>query len=144
MAGAKGVTDDIFVLASDGTALSGPDHVGFHVNVAPNHAPVLTVPSANVSLAAGQSVAASSLFGATDADGDALTYYILDNSAAANSGHFVLNGTALAAGTPYTLTAVQFAQTSFVAGTAGDNLYVLASDGKALSGPDYTAFHIFV
>ena len=65
-----------------------------------NHAPVLTVPSANVSATAGQSIAASSLFGATDADGDALTYYLYDNTPDANSGHFVVNGVVVTAQTP--------------------------------------------
>ena len=65
-----------------------------------NHAPVVTVPSdVNVSAIAGQSLQVSSLFSATDADNDALTYYFQDNSTAANSGHFVVNGTAMAAGT---------------------------------------------
>ena len=45
-----------------------------------NHAPVLTVSSANVSASAGQSLQLSSLFSATDADNDTLTYYFFDNT----------------------------------------------------------------
>ena len=45
-----------------------------------------------MSAKAGQSLLASSLFSATDADNDALIYYFFDNNAAANSGHFVVNG----------------------------------------------------
>jgi len=146
VAGAKGVTDDLFVLASDGAALSGSDYTSLHVNVAPNHAPVLTVPAANVSATQGQSIAASSLFSATDADSDALFYYILDNTTAANSGHFVVNGTAQSAGAVHTLTSAQLAQTTFIAGVSGssDDIFVIASDGLALSGAQYTEFHIFV
>jgi hypothetical protein len=149
VAGTAGASDDLFVIAYDGKALSGPNYTEFHVNVAgavavTNHAPVLTVPSANVAATAGQSIAASSLFSATDADGDALYYYLFDNTPAANSGHFAVNGTTVAAGTPYKIAAAELAQTTFVAGTAGvsDDLFVIAYDGKALSGPDYTEFHV--
>ena len=41
---------------------------------------------------AGQMFAASSLFSVTDADNDALTYFLYDWSPAANSGHLVVNG----------------------------------------------------
>jgi hypothetical protein len=57
--------------------------------------PVVTVPSANVSASAGQALSASSLFSATDADGDALTYYLYDNTVATTGSHFALNGGAL-------------------------------------------------
>jgi hypothetical protein len=40
----------------------------------------------------------SSLFSATDADNDALTYYFQDGTLTANSGQFVLNGTPLGQG----------------------------------------------
>jgi hypothetical protein len=75
-----------------------------------------------------------------------LTYYIIDNTTAANSGHFVVDGAVQSAGVFHSFTAAQLAQTTFVAGASGttDNLYVLASDGQALSGPDYTAFHVLV
>ena len=52
-----------------------------------NHAPVVTVPSANVSASAGQTIAASSLFSVTDADNDVLTYFLYDGTS--NGGHFV-------------------------------------------------------
>ena len=94
--------------AFDGQAYSGNGfYSNFHVNVAPNHAPVLTIPSANVAATAGQTFAASSLFSASDADNDTLTYYLYDNSPAANSGHFVVNGTVVPAGTAYAVTTVQ-------------------------------------
>ena len=95
VAGAAGVPTTLYVQVSDGHAVSGLGD--FHVNAAVNHAPVLTV--ANVSGGPGQTLQASSLFSATDADNDALIYYFFDNSPAANSGHFVFNGTVMAAGT---------------------------------------------
>ena len=55
--------------------MSNSGHI--HVNVAVNHAPVLTAP-ANVSANPGQVLSASSLFGAIDADNDALTYFVYD------------------------------------------------------------------
>ena len=44
-----------------------------------------------VTLRAGQSLQASGLFSATDADNDTLTYNLYDNTSAANSGHFAVN-----------------------------------------------------
>ena len=144
VAGTAGTTDNIVLTAFDGTAFS--NHPILNITATPNHAPVLTVPSTNVAATQGQSIAASSLFSATDADGDSLTYYLLDNTSAANSGHFVVDGIVQSAGAVHMLTAAQVAQTTFVAGAQGsnDDLFVIAYDGKALSGHDYTEFHVFV
>ena len=79
-----------------------------------NHAPVVT--AADVKVHPGQTLQASSLFSVVDPDNDALTYYFQDASTAANSGHFVVNGTAIAAGTSFGVSAAQLAQTVFVAG----------------------------
>ena len=131
VAGASGTSDDIYVQVSDGTAVSSLRE--FHVNVAVNHAPVLTV--ANLSAVAGQSLQAAGLIGVTDADDDALIYNFYDNTPAADSGHFVVNGTVMPAETTFGLTAAQLAQTVFVAGAAGvsDDIYVQISDGQAVS-----------
>ena len=99
VAGAAGVSDDIYVQVSDGQAVSGLGEL--HVNVV-NHAPVLTV--ATVSAAPGQTLQAVKPDQRSDADNDALTYNFLDNSPAANSGHFVFNGTVMPAGTTFGLT----------------------------------------
>ena len=69
--------------------LTGPYRVSV---AAPNHAPVLTVTSANVAATAGQSFSAASLFSATDVDGNLQGYYLYDANSAVNSGHFVVNG----------------------------------------------------
>ncbi|MBR0832024.1 M10 family metallopeptidase [Bradyrhizobium manausense] len=148
VAGAGGSSDDLYVKVYDGQDYSGGGfYSNFHVNVAPNHAPVLTIPSANVAATAGQVIAASSLFSATDADNDTLTYYLYDNSPAASSGHFVVNGTVVPSGTGYAVTAAQLAQTTFVAGGGGsvDDLYVKVYDGQDYSGGGfYSNFHISV
>jgi hypothetical protein len=125
---------------NDGTA-----NLSATSQIAIDRAPVLTVPSANVAASAGQVIAASSLFSATDADGDALSYTLDDNTTAANSGHFVVNGTVMAAGTTFTVTAAQLAQTTFVAGAAGtsDDLFVMATDGQANSNNNFLSeFHV--
>jgi Cadherin-like/Cadherin domain/RTX calcium-binding nonapeptide repeat (4 copies) len=139
VAGASGTSDDLFVQVSDGQAVSSLGE--FHVNVV-NHAPVLTV--ADVSANAGQSLQAASLFSATDADHDALTYYFEDISPAADSGHFVVNGVVEPAFTTFSLSAAQLALTTFVAGAAGtsDDLFVQVSDGQAASS--LGEFHVNV
>ena len=74
-----------------------------------------------------------------DADGDSLLYFFYDNSAAATSGHFDVNGELRR---PYDLRGVAGATgaTTFVAGTTGDDLFVNAWDGHNFSGPK--EFHI--
>jgi phage tail sheath gpL-like len=83
----------------------------------------------------GQVLVASSLFTANDADGDSLLYFFYDNSAAATSGHFDVNGAAQAAGTTFAVTQAQLATTTFVAGTTGDDLFVNVWDGVASADP---------
>ena len=90
----------------------------------------------------GQVLNASSLFSANDADGDSLLYFFYDNSAAPTSGHFDVNGVVQAAGTTFAVTAAQLAQTTFTAGTTGDDLFVNVWDHAAFSGPK--EFHIGV
>ncbi len=149
VAGAAGTSDNLYAMATDGQLKSNNNvFTPFHVNVANvNHAPVLTVASANVAATAGQTIAASSLFSASDLDGDTLRYYLYDGSPAADSGHWVVNGTVVPANTVYTVTAAQLAQTSFVAGDAGtsDNLYAMATDGQLNSNNNvFSPFHILV
>ena len=136
---AGSVDDDLSMqLADDKGALSSA--AGFHIHV--NRAPVLGVP-ATVTASAGQSLAASSLFTAADADGDPLTYFFQDGTAAANSGRFVLNGTALAQGATFNVSAAQLVQLRFVAGSVDDDLSMqLADDKGALSSA--AGFHIHV
>ncbi len=126
------------------------DQSGYWVNQAftinvidlPNRAPVLSVP-ATVTASAGQSLQASSLFSAVDADGDALTYFFQDGTSAANSGRFVLNGTAMAQGAGFNVSAAQLAQLTFVAGSVDDNLSMqLADSHDALSAAAGVQVHV--
>src|SRR5205085_2200814 len=102
VAGAAGTSDQLRVIAYDGQLYSNNSVFSyFNVNVAGNHAPVVTIPSANVSATAGQTIAASSLFSGSDVDGNLQGYYIYDDNPAANSGHWVVSGTTIAAQTVY-------------------------------------------
>jgi hypothetical protein len=123
---------------SDGRAVSACGSL--HINV--NHAPVLTVPAGTITANTGQSLQVASWFSATDADNDALTCYFQDGTAAANSGHFVLNGTALAQGATFGVSAAQLSGLAFVAGAEGspDDLGMQLSDGQAVSG--IGVFHV--
>ncbi|HWU54248.1 MAG TPA: hypothetical protein VN175_02020, partial [Rhizomicrobium sp.] len=86
---------------------------------------------------AGQTLALSSLFSVTDADGDSITRYQLwDSTGNPNSGHFVVNGQVQAASTVIDITAAQLSQTSFVTGTVNDNLQIRAFDGASWSASD--------
>jgi uncharacterized protein YbdZ (MbtH family) len=148
MAGASGTSADLFVIASDGQAYSNSGNWSeFHVNVAANQAPMLTVASSNVSANADQMLPASSLFSATDADNDMLSYLLYDATPAANSGHFVVNGQTVPAQNVYQVTQAQLAQTTFVAGASGASadLFVIASDGQAYSNSgNWSEFHVNV
>jgi hypothetical protein len=138
-AGTSGSSDDLFVNVWDGSLYSGPQE--FHVNVAPNRAPMVTAP--DFSAANGQVIDASTLFSANDANGDSLLYFFYDNSADPASGHFTVNGVEQAAGTTFAVTAAQLAQTTFTAGTgSSDDLFVNAWDGSLYSGPK--EFHVNV
>ena len=128
--------------ATNGAAISDNLAIGTITNDDANHAPVVTVPSASVLASAGQSLQASSLFTATDADNDALTYRIYDGTWSSNSGHFVVNGTVVPAGWIYTVTAAQWAQTTFVAGTVADEVYAQANDGKVLSNTGHVTVNV--
>ena len=130
------VSDGLFVNAWDGSAFSGPKE--FHVSVPANQAP--TVTASNQTVTNGQVLNASSLFTANDADGDSLMYFFYDNSTAATSGHFEINGVTQAAGTTFAVSQAQLANTTFIAGTTGDDLFVNAWDGVAFSGPK--EFHV--
>jgi peptide methionine sulfoxide reductase MsrB len=137
---AAGVNDVATMLLNDGHALSA---VGtFYVNVGPNHAPVLSVPAGTITTNPSQSLQMSRLFSATDSDNDALTYFFQDGTTAANSGHFVLNGTAYAQGATFGVTAAQLAGLTFVAGAAGvaDDFSMQLSDGHAVSAVG--TFHV--
>ena len=117
--------ETLMIMAFDGIAWGG--WTSFTVT-SPNALPIITPTGTTVFR--NQSVAASSLFTATDADNDAITQYQLwDGTSAATSGRFVVNGVAQAAGVAFTVTSAQLAQTTFAAGTTADSLLIRAFDG---------------
>ena len=123
-----GHSDDLYFYASDGIA---SDVKGLNMLAAPNHAPVIAEPSgANIGASThGQVFQFSSLFTASDADGDPLTYMILDNTVGNGSGHFNIAGLAQPEGGWIGVTAAQLSQITFTAGQSGsDNLYFYAAD----------------
>jgi hypothetical protein len=91
-----------------------------------------TVTGSNVTAAHGQSFAASSLFTATDADGDTITKYAFWNSGS-GGGHFVLNGVAQGMGREIDVKASQLSQLSYQSGSGADTLWVAAYDGTQWS-----------
>ena len=77
-----------------------------------------------------QVLSASSLFLASDADNDTLLYFFYDNTPAAGSGHFTVNGAVQPANTTFAVSAAQLAQTTFTAGSmVSDDLFVNVYDG---------------
>ena len=116
------------------------DVMGYNVG-APvlNHAPVVT--AADQSVARNVTLAASSLFSVTDADGDAITKYQLwDSTADPASGHFLVGGVAQATKVAIDVSAAQLSSTTFQTGTVSDDLWARAYDGTAWG--DWKEFHL--
>jgi hypothetical protein len=136
VAGAAGTADGIYLDVFDGQAYSGW-LTGVYLTATANHAPVVSqLQGAGMSIVEGRSLQVSGMFSASDADGDALRYFLYDTNADNNSGHVLINGTAMAAQTIVELTAAQLAQATYVAGAAGtaDGIYLDVFDGQAYSG----------
>lgn len=119
--------DTLYVRANDGTEWGNWERFTASPHV--NQAPVVTV--ANRAMISDTTASISALVTAADPDGDSITRYQLwDSTSVQNSGHWVVNGVAQAANATIDVTAAQFAQTSFHAGTnISDQLYVRAFDG---------------
>ena len=116
--------------ATNGATITRGQGVGTIINndVAVVDTPA-TVTGLNVTARQGQSFAASSLFTARDADGDAITKYAFWDTGA-GGGHFVLNGVAQGVGQEIDVTAAQLSQLSYQSGLGADTLWVAAYDGK--------------
>jgi hypothetical protein len=141
----KRASDNLQIRAFDGIAWSAADNAywaPFTLAVA-NAGPVVT--TANLHVAANQTLALSSLFSVSDADGDTiLRYQLWDGGRDPASGYFVVNGLVHAAGTVIDITASQAAQASFVAGSnASDALQIRAFDGISWSDADTAAWSPF-
>jgi hypothetical protein len=121
--------DTLWVAAYDGKQWGNWSN-SFTVTGKADTAP--TVTASNVAAAHGQSFAASSLFTASDADGDAITKYAFFNTGS-GGGHFVLNGVAQGVGREIDVTAAQLSQLSYQSGSGADTLWVGAYDGTQWS-----------
>src|SRR5205807_49245 len=116
----------LYVRASDGTLWSG--WVAFTMTAPLNRTPVVS--ASNLTAVHLQtSVAALSLFSATDADGDSITKYALWDTQ--GNGHWVVNGATQATNAEIDITAAQLALTTYRSGNGTDQLYVRAYDGIA-------------
>ncbi|UGA44083.1 hypothetical protein HU230_0038690 [Bradyrhizobium quebecense] len=132
-------SDDLWARAYDGFAW-GP-WKEFHVTAPIDHAPVVT--ASDFHATANQSVAASSLFSVTDADGDSMNQYQLwDSTPSASSGHWSIGGNAQPTNTAINVSAAQLASTTFDGGTVSDDLWVRANDGMTWSA--WQEFHFIV
>ncbi len=110
--------------ASDGHGSTGTATLTLTLN----RAPVTTV--GDVAAVPGP-VAASSLFTAHDADGDAIrTYQLFD--ATPGSGHFLIDGV-VQTSQNISVSAAQLTQTTFQSGPLTDSLYVSVFDGQSWS-----------
>jgi hypothetical protein len=122
-------SEQLMIRAFDGTLWSGWQTVSIKVAAANEKAPVVT--GSSLTTLAGQTFAASSLFAASDSNGDAMVTYALND--VTGSGHLVVNGVVQASNTEIDLTAAQLAQTTFVAGSGSDQLSLRVSDGWSWS-----------
>ncbi|HZR76019.1 NF038122 family metalloprotease [Bradyrhizobium sp.] len=126
------------VRAYDGFSWSAADSAlwaPFTVNVNLPSPPVVT--TANVTLNAGQSVQASTLFTVSDPNNLAITeYQFWDRTSDSASGHFYFNGVKVADHTLLDVTAAQLSQVTFVNGTDSTALEVRAYDGVSWSAAD--------
>ncbi|HWU55454.1 MAG TPA: hypothetical protein VN175_08120, partial [Rhizomicrobium sp.] len=139
--------DNLQIRALDANNIwSATDNVAwspFSIGPTVNNLPVLTT-HAPVYPNHFQTFSLSSLLSVTDADNDTMTRYQLwDGSRDPNSGHFVVNGQVMAAGTIIDITAAQAAQTSYVTGYLSDNLQIRAYDGFDWSAADNAAWAPF-
>jgi hypothetical protein len=136
--GSTGGSDQVTITATDGGAWSawGATLIDSALH-ATNSAPVVSVPTSRI-VVQGHSVAASSLFSVSDADGDPIVSYQFQNSG--TTGHFELNGVAQANGSWIVVSAANLANLAYVAGTqaGSDRINIFASDGIAASATGAT------
>ncbi len=138
VAGTSGTSDDVRLIAYDGQAYSGSGvWTKLTVNVTgADSPPQITLPSgSSVSEHDGVPLAVTTLFSASDPDGNTLTYMIYDATTTAGHGHFEVNGTAVPQATPTWVTQAQLAQTVYVPGSIGttDDVRMIAYDGQLYS-----------
>lgn len=118
--------DTLWVEAFDGTVW-GPWSKSFTVTAPIDHPPVVT--ASDQTLNNDQSlVAATTLFTASDADGNAITQYTFYDTGG-SGGHFLLNGVTQPINADITITSAQLANLQYQGGSGQDTLWVQAFDG---------------
>ncbi|SHL52954.1 Tryptophan-rich Synechocystis species C-terminal domain-containing protein [Bradyrhizobium lablabi] len=129
------------------TVNDGTSNLSTTSQIAIDRAPVVT--AANVVLDANlTTVATSSLFAASDPDGDAIASYALKD---AGNGHFVLNGVVQANNQEIDVTAAQLSQLTYQTAGGTDLLQVRVNDGTlwstwqsfSVTGPTATVIEAF-
>src|SRR5205085_1417447 len=101
--------------------------------------PVVMPTNSNIAASPGQIFAVSSLFTASDPDGDAITQYDFWDTGG-GGGHFLVDGVAQPANSDIYVSAAQLAQTTYQSGNGTDALMVRANDGSQWSAwsPSFT------
>lgn len=112
--GSSGAEDSMWINVSDGEHSTGFDRF-YLVTKDLNILPQIEV-SGNVILAGGATALVSDYFDVSDADGDTLTYEIMDMKSG-NYGHMELDGQELSALSYHSLTQAEFERLEFVGGT---------------------------
>jgi hypothetical protein len=118
--------DTLFIKATDGTLSSkwGP---GFTATPEPDQAPVSQASS--FTTVTGQTLAATSLVSATDADGDTITKYGFWDTE--GNGHWTVSGVTQPTNAEFDVSASNLSSVNYVAGNGTDTLFVRAYDGIA-------------
>jgi hypothetical protein len=125
-------TDTLWVRANEGTQWStwSPSFTVTAQTV--DTPPVVTVSNSNITASPGQVFAASSLFTASDPDGDAITQYDFWDTGG-GGGHYLVNGVIQPTSREIYVSAAQLAQTTYQSGNGTDTLWVRANDGTQWS-----------
>jgi hypothetical protein len=121
--------DTLWVRAFDGVKWSPWSH-SFTVSPPADNPPVVTV--SNLTASKGQSLAASSLFSASDPDGDTITQYDFWDTGK-GGGNFAVNGVVQPTNQDNYVPAAQLAHTTYQVGSGTDTVWVRAFDGTQWS-----------
>ena len=121
--------DTLQVQVFDGV-LSSNWSSNFTVTGPTDPGPVVTPVNSTITTFQDQTFSAGSLVTYSDAFGNAATKYDVWNSGG-GGGHFMLNGASLGINQNNVITAAQFSQVTYQAGTGSDTLWIEAFDGTA-------------
>jgi hypothetical protein len=116
-------TETIWVRASDGIQYGAWKFIN-----ATDTAPAVTPTKVNITVSHSEPVAASTLFTASDVDGDSIAQFdFLDSGSA--GGHWLLSGQALPNGQDNYVNAALLSQVTYQGGAGTETIWVRASDG---------------